>query len=263
MVIPPPVRPPRVTEFLKPYVLKMHFTNKFVHAQVIHSPTASVAASASSQEKALRSSMGITRDVAAAAKIGKILGERLLMKNIPAVSIFLKREQKYHGKVKAVIDSMRDAVWNARDSSTELPSVNCAMGLLEKLWDDTVAGPRPENGLGKLRKYNTFSFRPSSGKDLDGGNPRSLGDEATEEETRVTRRIMIMKPSGHNFQNGSPPVSPAGSSAPTSPFSGSRGSFRFRRGSRDAHEKASEAGIGSPSSPEDIQHMNSGSLIHG
>ncbi|GMH11344.1 hypothetical protein Nepgr_013185 [Nepenthes gracilis] len=109
MVIPPPLRPLRVTEFLKPYVLKMHFTNKFVHAQVIHSPSATVAASASSQEKALRPSLGITRDVAAAALIGKVLGERLLVKNIPAVSVFLKREQKYHGKVKAVIDSLRDA----------------------------------------------------------------------------------------------------------------------------------------------------------
>lgn len=38
------------------------------------------------------------------------------------------------------------------------------MGLLDKLWDDTVAGPRPETGLGKLRKYSSFTFRPSSGK---------------------------------------------------------------------------------------------------
>ncbi|PIA44367.1 hypothetical protein AQUCO_01700161v1 [Aquilegia coerulea] len=109
MVIPPPVRAKRITDYLKPYLLKMHFTNKFVSAQVIHSPTATVASSASSQEKLLRSSMGCTRDVAAAAKIGKLLGERLLVKNIPAVSVFLNREQKYHGKVKAVIDSLRDA----------------------------------------------------------------------------------------------------------------------------------------------------------
>lgn len=54
MVIPPPVRPPRITQYLKPYVLKMHFTNKYVTAQVIHTPTATVASSASSQEKALR-----------------------------------------------------------------------------------------------------------------------------------------------------------------------------------------------------------------
>ncbi|XP_057726303.1 uncharacterized protein LOC130941743 [Arachis stenosperma] len=109
MVIPPPVRPPRITQFLKPYVLRMHFTNKYVSAQVIHTPTATVASSASSQEKALRSSLEIKRDVAAAAKIGKILAERLLLKDIAAVSVHLKREQKYHGKVKAVIDSLRDA----------------------------------------------------------------------------------------------------------------------------------------------------------
>ncbi|PIA61337.1 hypothetical protein AQUCO_00100268v1 [Aquilegia coerulea] len=109
MVIPPPVRPPRLTEFLRPYVLKMHFTNKYVSAQVVHTPTATVASSASSQEKLLRESMESTRDVAAAGKIGKILGERLLLEEIPAVTVFLKREQKYHGKVKAVIDSLREA----------------------------------------------------------------------------------------------------------------------------------------------------------
>lgn len=38
------------------------------------------------------------------------------------------------------------------------------MGLLDHLWDDTVAGPRPDNGLSKLRKHHTFNFRPSSGK---------------------------------------------------------------------------------------------------
>ncbi|EXB50268.1 50S ribosomal protein L18 [Morus notabilis] len=108
MVIRPPARPPLITKYLKPYVLKMHFTNKFVNAQVIHTPTATVAASASSQEKVLRESMETTRDVAAAAMIGKILAERLLINNIPAVTVHLKREQTYHGKVKAVIDSVRE-----------------------------------------------------------------------------------------------------------------------------------------------------------
>ncbi|GAB2300300.1 hypothetical protein Dimus_034336 [Dionaea muscipula] len=63
MVIPPPVSPPRVTEYLKPYVLKMDFTNKYMHAIVIYSPTATVATSSSSQEKALKPNTGTTRDV--------------------------------------------------------------------------------------------------------------------------------------------------------------------------------------------------------
>ncbi|KAB2059223.1 hypothetical protein ERO13_A11G268700v2 [Gossypium hirsutum] len=91
------------------------------------------------------------------------------------------------------------------------------MGLLDQLWDDTVAGPRPDNGLGKLRKHSTFTFRPNSAKESDGGSVRSYGDEAPEEATRVTRSIMIVKPPG--YQSGSPPVSPAGSTPPVSPFS--------------------------------------------
>ncbi|XP_021283338.1 dormancy-associated protein homolog 3 isoform X2 [Herrania umbratica] len=97
------------------------------------------------------------------------------------------------------------------------------MGLLDQLWDDTVAGPRPDNGLGKLRKHSTFTFRPNSAKETDGGSVRSYGDETSEEATRVTRTIMIVKPPG--YQNGSPPVSPAGSTPPVSPFSENRSDF--------------------------------------
>ncbi|KAK9048003.1 hypothetical protein SSX86_033035, partial [Deinandra increscens subsp. villosa] len=113
MVIPPPVKAQRITNFLKPYLLRMHFSNKYVSAQVIHAPTATVTSAASSQEKALREAwtktQQSTRDVAAAAKIGKLLGERLLVKGIPAVSVVYKKDQRYHGKVRAVIDSLRES----------------------------------------------------------------------------------------------------------------------------------------------------------
>ncbi|XP_054798561.1 dormancy-associated protein homolog 3 isoform X1 [Prosopis cineraria] len=91
------------------------------------------------------------------------------------------------------------------------------MGLLDQLWDDTVAGPRPDNGLGRLRKHNTFSYRESSGKESDAGTVRPY-DESSDDAVRVTRSIMIVKPPG--YQSGSPPVSPAGSTPPVSPFSG-------------------------------------------
>jgi ribosomal protein L18 len=97
-----------ITKFLKPFFLKKHFTKNFVSAQVIHTPSSIVACSASSKEKLLRPSMESTRDVAAAAKI-ELLGERLLFKGIPVVSVSMSREQKYHGKVRAMLDSLRDA----------------------------------------------------------------------------------------------------------------------------------------------------------
>uniref|UniRef100_A0A7C9CQW2 Uncharacterized protein n=1 Tax=Opuntia streptacantha TaxID=393608 RepID=A0A7C9CQW2_OPUST len=97
------------------------------------------------------------------------------------------------------------------------------MGLLEKLWDDTVAGPRPDSGLGRLRKYNTFSFRSNSGGRESNGNEKSYGEEATataptvDIPVRVSRSITIVKPPGYT---GSAPASPAGGTPPPSPFSG-------------------------------------------
>ncbi|XVE89628.1 hypothetical protein DITRI_Ditri20bG0011300 [Diplodiscus trichospermus] len=126
------------------------------------------------------------------------------------------------------------------------------MGLLDQLWDDTVAGPRPDSGLGKLRKHSTFTFRPNSAKEYDGGSVRSYGDETPQEATRVAHSIMIVKPSG--YQSGSPPVSPAGLTPPVSPFSGGReSSYRFRRRSTsDAYAKANEVGPRSPRPPYDV-----------
>ncbi|XP_011027792.1 PREDICTED: auxin-repressed 12.5 kDa protein isoform X1 [Populus euphratica] len=44
------------------------------------------------------------------------------------------------------------------------------MVLLDKMWDDVVAGPQPERGLGKLRKIST---RPLNIKDIDVGEGSS------------------------------------------------------------------------------------------
>ncbi|KAL6010523.1 hypothetical protein ACLOJK_000957 [Asimina triloba] len=92
------------------------------------------------------------------------------------------------------------------------------MGLLDQLWDETVAGPRPESGLSKLRKHSSFS--PSSANEYH--------------EISVTRNITILRtssvrnPSLDAFSNK---TSPAGSSAPSPPFSPntSRGDLKKQR----------------------------------
>ncbi|KAM3290683.1 hypothetical protein CQW23_20237 [Capsicum baccatum] len=128
------------------------------------------------------------------------------------------------------------------------------MSLLDKLWDDTVAGPRPDSGLGKLRKYSTFSPRSNSGKESEVSTPRSFTEEGSEDGMKVTRSIMIVKPSGSQNKD-SPPVSPAGTTPPVSPFAGSAGkeAFRFRRRSASfAYENASGVGPRSPRPPYDL-----------
>ncbi|KAI4331327.1 hypothetical protein MLD38_029520 [Melastoma candidum] len=82
------------------------------------------------------------------------------------------------------------------------------MGFLHKLWDETLAGPAPESGLGKLRKYDSFSGSRSHSSPSDIVPP-------------VTRSITVLK-NAPNFTNltidpGSVPDSPVGSSGPGTP----------------------------------------------
>ncbi|XP_048545169.1 dormancy-associated protein homolog 3-like [Triticum urartu] len=117
------------------------------------------------------------------------------------------------------------------------------MGLLDQLWDETVAGPRPDHGFSKLRKYSSFS--PSS-------------PAAADVAPAVTRSITIARPPSLSLPYGessSVPSTPA--SAPDSPFAAGTGSTprvdgwrAFRRKSKMANVDAvqAEATVGPRSS---------------
>ncbi|KAG6486693.1 hypothetical protein ZIOFF_055272 [Zingiber officinale] len=108
------------------------------------------------------------------------------------------------------------------------------MGLLDKLWDDTLAGPRPDSGLGRLRKPLSFSLRTAAKDESEspkGGWTNAAGGDGPAEETpmRVTRSIMIKRPPGWASpgSGATPPTSPAGSTTPKSPFSGTFSDLGF------------------------------------
>lgn len=90
------------------------------------------------------------------------------------------------------------------------------MGLLDKLWDETLAGPPPDSGLGKLRKYNSFSAKSAAAPPLDVVSPPH--------DDKVSRSITVLRNNIHrnlsvSVDSLSVPSSPSGSSAPSSPFS--------------------------------------------
>eukprot|EP00252_Welwitschia_mirabilis_P000211 TRINITY_DN10196_c0_g1_i1.p1 TRINITY_DN10196_c0_g1~~TRINITY_DN10196_c0_g1_i1.p1 ORF type:complete len:107 (+),score=3.72 TRINITY_DN10196_c0_g1_i1:314-634(+) len=98
----------RVVDFVKPYVLKMHFSNRNITAQVVRALDGTVACAVCTRDRNIRDTLTSKSDVAAAAEVGKILGQRLLFQQIPAVSVDRKRGQRYHGKLKALIDAVGD-----------------------------------------------------------------------------------------------------------------------------------------------------------
>uniref|UniRef100_A0A452XHC2 Auxin-repressed 12.5 kDa protein n=1 Tax=Aegilops tauschii subsp. strangulata TaxID=200361 RepID=A0A452XHC2_AEGTS len=103
------------------------------------------------------------------------------------------------------------------------------MGLLDQLWDETVAGPRPDHGLGRLRKYSSFS--PSTAA-------------ATDVAPAVTRSITIARPPSLSVPSGeSSSLPPSPASAPDSPFAAGGPPTSRRDGWRAFRRKSKMANV--------------------
>ncbi|RWW19013.1 hypothetical protein GW17_00016969 [Ensete ventricosum] len=81
------------------------------------------------------------------------------------------------------------------------------MSLLHHLWDDTVAGPPPDTGLGKLRKSSSFSPSSLSAAAAAAAAPVGL---------QVTRSITILRGSA---STAPPSPSSSAASSPRGPWS--------------------------------------------
>ena len=81
---------------------------RHIYAQIITAGDDSIAASASTIEKALRDSPGdgTGGNVASAAKVGALIAERAQAAGIKRVA-FDRSGYKYHGRVKALADAAR------------------------------------------------------------------------------------------------------------------------------------------------------------
>jgi large subunit ribosomal protein L18 len=81
---------------------------KNIYAQLIDDVSGQTLVEASSRGKDLRSGVGYGGNKAAATKVGKILGERALAKGIKQAA-FDRNGYKYHGRIKALADAVREA----------------------------------------------------------------------------------------------------------------------------------------------------------
>jgi large subunit ribosomal protein L18 len=88
--------------------LAVHFSGQHIYAQVIDDSSGRTVAAASTVESELRGNRRTNANVEAAGKIGTLLAERSLQKNIKAV-VFDRGGFSYHGKVKALADAARAA----------------------------------------------------------------------------------------------------------------------------------------------------------
>jgi len=91
------------------YRLSVFRTPRHIYAQVIDPSASKVVVSASSVDKELRAELnGATGNVAAAEAVGKSIAERAKAAGIEKVA-FDRSGFKYHGRIKALADSAREA----------------------------------------------------------------------------------------------------------------------------------------------------------
>lgn len=88
--------------------LSVRCTAKHVHVQVIDDWAANTLVAASTVESEIASQCERTDNVAAAATLGKIIGERGIAAGLKQV-VFDRGGRDYHGRVKALGEAAREA----------------------------------------------------------------------------------------------------------------------------------------------------------
>jgi large subunit ribosomal protein L18 len=85
--------------------LTVYKSNRYTYIQAIDDTSGRTIAAASNLEKDQRSIKNLAADL---EKLGLLIGQRLLAKNVQSV-VFDRNGYRYHGKVKALADGARKA----------------------------------------------------------------------------------------------------------------------------------------------------------
>ncbi len=83
-------------------------SNKHMYAQIIDDKKGVTLVSASTLQADVKEGLEYTDNIEAAAKVGKVIGERALQAGIKEV-VFDRGGFVYHGKVQALADAAREA----------------------------------------------------------------------------------------------------------------------------------------------------------
>lgn len=92
---------------LKAVRLTVHRSNCHIYAQIIDPSGGRVLASASTLDKALRAEVPNGGNIAAAARVGRLIAERAKAVGIEKVA-FDRSGYRYHGRVKALAEAARE-----------------------------------------------------------------------------------------------------------------------------------------------------------
>lgn len=94
--------------YLRPFLLNVFFSKRFVHAKVMHRGTSKVVSVATTNAKDLRNTLPSLTDNNACKVIGRLIAERSKEADVFAMSYEVKKNERVEGRLALILDTIQE-----------------------------------------------------------------------------------------------------------------------------------------------------------
>ncbi|XP_050229577.1 uncharacterized protein LOC126678723 isoform X2 [Mercurialis annua] len=98
----------RTDMYMRPFLLNVFFSKRFIHAKVMHRGTSKVISVASTNAKDLRNTLPSLIDHSACRIAGKLIAERSKDADVYAIAYEPRKNERIDGKLGIVIDTIKE-----------------------------------------------------------------------------------------------------------------------------------------------------------
>ncbi|GAA0144470.1 ribosomal protein [Lithospermum erythrorhizon] len=98
----------RTDMYMRPFLLNVFFSKRFIHAKVMHRGTSKVISVATTNAKDLRNTLPSLIDNDACRLIGKLIAERSKEADVYALSFELKKDERVDVRLGIILDTIKE-----------------------------------------------------------------------------------------------------------------------------------------------------------
>lgn len=98
----------RTDMYMRPFLLNVFFSKRFIHAKVMHRGTSKVISVATTNAKDLRTTLPSLTDNNACKIIGKLIAERSKEADVYAIAYETRKNERVEGKLAIVLDTIQE-----------------------------------------------------------------------------------------------------------------------------------------------------------
>lgn len=94
--------------YMRPFLLNVFFSKRFIHAKVMHRGTSKVISVATTNSKDLRFSLPSLTDNNACRVIGNLIAERSIEADVYAIAFEPKKNERIEGRLGIILDTIKE-----------------------------------------------------------------------------------------------------------------------------------------------------------